>query len=130
MKFTHLAAVALSAILGFTAVSVTTASSAIPHAAPASPQTVQSPVQPSDELAAAQTACDVLDAFVRVTECHVRSFNPSIDITIEASRSEAVGLCKAASKVLVDRVGGIAGKAWTIRVIAPATFTPSALCRV
>ncbi len=84
----------------------------------------------NDTLIAAQAACSVLNAYQRVIECYVRDFNPSIDVTIDATRNEAISLCNAASNVVRLQPDSIAGKGWALRIIAPSTLTPTAVCRV
>jgi hypothetical protein len=118
--------ITLCLALGFSAVAIPTAFGSSGSAGVPNPPITRQ----SDTLNAAQAACAVLNAFQRVTECYVREFNPSIDVTIVATRNEAIGLCNAASKVVRDRADGIAGKGWALRIISPSTMTPTALCRV
>jgi hypothetical protein len=82
----------------------------------------------AEAVASARKACDVLLSYKRVTRCDVIEWNPTIDFTIDADRTEAIAICGRAVKILAAKVPDVVGKAWKLRVLAPGDMLSKAGC--
>lgn len=72
-----------------------------------------------DAVDAAYSLCAMMDNTRLVSECEIKGWGSTVDVTIDTVGSEAVQMCSDTTSLIAGKTTLFSGKGWKLRIFSP-----------